>query len=289
MIGWSIYFTVLYQQHFLLWLLFSGILGLIIGSFINVVVYRLPIMLEKVWQEEAKFILGVSSSAFLEKTYNLLYPSSHCINCHHAIRWFDNIPLLSWLILRGRCRDCQTKISIRYPLIELLTAIITMIICSFITPSLFLVATLIFSWYLLIAAFIDAEKLLLPDCLTLSFLWLGLFFNLYGGFTSLDDAVKGAIIGYMVLWFVNTLFKFLYKKEGLGHGDFKLLAALGAWLGWHYIINIILLASVSGIIITSVLILFRVKSAKQPIAFGVYLSFAGWLIMICNRTDYWLF
>lgn len=292
MAEWSITFVVLYKQHFILWIIFSGMLGLIVGSFINVIIHRLPIMLEKSWQEEAKQILGLPLSIpdSPEKTYNLLWPMSHCINCHHTINWFDNIPLFSWFMLKGHCRYCHSSISFRYVIVELLTSLMTMVICWLIEPGFFLLGALIFTWFLIITAFIDLEKMLLPDCLTLSLLWLGLLFNLYGWFTSLDSAVMGAIIGYMLLWLMYWLFKLLCGKEGIGYGDFKLLAALGAWLGSQYLLNIILLASISGIIVTILLMLCRYKSVKQPnepIAFGFYLSMAGWITMVCAKQDYY--
>lgn len=289
MTEWSITFMALYQQHFILWILFSGILGLIIGSFINVIIHRLPIMLEKAWQAEAKQILGLSSSMSdpSDKTYNLLWPMSHCVNCHHTISWFDNIPLFSWFILKGQCRNCHNSISFRYVIVELLTSLMTMVMCWLYEPGFFLLGSLIFTWFLIIVAFIDLEQMLLPDCLTLSLLWLGLLFNMYGEFTSLESAVKGAIIGYMLLWLMYWFFKLLCGREGIGYGDFKLLAALGAWLGSPYLLSIILLASISGIIVTVLHMLCQFKSAKQPIAFGFYLSMAGWIIMICAKQEYY--
>lgn len=247
--------------------------GLTLGSFVNVVIHRLPKMLEREWREQCAWLQGVEPEA--GKPYNLVLPGSTCPQCGHSIRWYENIPLLSWLALRGRCSQCHTPIPVRYPLVETLTGI------------LFAAAAwqwglgqdVLWIWTLLAAlvalAFIDIDTQLLPDNITLPLAWLGLLANLQGRFVPLDEAVLGAVAGYLSLWSVFHLFRLLTGKEGMGFGDFKLLAALGAWMGWKMLLPIVLLASVAGAVAGVALILMKGQSRDKPIPFGPWLVIGG--------------
>jgi len=251
----------------------AAVLGLLVGSFLNVVILRLPKMLEREWREQCAWLQG--QEAETEERYNLMLPPSTCPQCGHAIRWFENIPVLSWLALRGRCSQCASGISPRYPLVESLTG------------SLFAIAAwqwglgtdVLWVWGLLAAlialTFIDLDTHLLPDSLTLPLAWAGLLANLGGRFVALDEAVIGAVVGYVSLWSVYHLFKVLTGKEGMGFGDFKLLAALGAWLGWKLLLPIILVASLAGAAFGIGLILLRGQARSSPIPFGPWLALGG--------------
>ncbi|MDH5736748.1 MAG: A24 family peptidase [Gammaproteobacteria bacterium] len=274
-------------------LLFAGLFGAVIGSFLNVVIYRLPIMLENSWQTEARDFLGIANTEEKDAhsnpesepgsngatAFNLATPGSSCPCCGHAIRWYENVPLLSWLALKGRCSACHTPISIRYPLIEAGTAIATcMVIFEFGVGVQGLLGCLL-TWVLITLSFIDYDHKLLPDNITLPFLWVGLVTNYFYIFTSFEAAFWGAILGYLVLWAVFWVFKFITGKEGLGYGDFKLLALLGAWLGWQLLPMIILLSSLSGAIIGGLLIVLG-RDKANPIPFGPYLALAGWVALL---------
>ncbi|MFM5755918.1 A24 family peptidase [Aeromonas veronii] len=272
--------------HSLPWLYFSLVFlfSLMIGSFLNVVIHRLPIMLEREWQAEYRSYFAPDEEATVPERYNLMVPRSACPHCGHAITALENIPLLSWLWLKGRCRDCQAPISARYPLVELLTALISVAVAMVITPGWGTLAALLLTWVLVALTFIDLDKMLLPDQLTLPLLWGGLLFNLAGGFVPLADAVIGAMTGYLVLWSLYWAFKLLTGKEGMGYGDFKLLAALGAWLGWQALPIILLLSSLVGAVIGISLIALQKHHQGKPIPFGPYLAIAGWIALLWGDT-----
>lgn len=272
--------------HSLPWLYFSLVFlfSLMIGSFLNVVIHRLPIMLEREWQAEYLGYFNPEAQPQQEERYNLMVPRSACPHCGHAITAMENIPLLSWLWLKGRCRECQAPISARYPLVELLTALLSLIVAATLAPGWGLLAALLLTWVLVALTFIDLDKMLLPDQLTLPLLWGGLLFNLTGGFVPLADAVIGAMAGYLVLWSLYWAFKLLTGKEGMGYGDFKLLAALGAWLGWQALPIVLLLSSLVGAFIGIGLILLRNHHQNKPIPFGPYLAIAGWIALLWGDT-----
>lgn len=272
--------------HSLSWLYFSLVFlfSLMIGSFLNVVIHRLPIMLEREWQAEYLSYFNPETQLQQEERYNLMVPRSACPHCGHAITAMENIPLLSWLWLKGRCRECQAPISARYPLVELLTALLSLVVAATFPPSWGLLAALLLTWVLVALTFIDLDKMLLPDQLTLPLLWGGLLSNLAGGFVPLADAVTGAMAGYLVLWSLYWAFKLLTGKEGMGYGDFKLLAALGAWLGWQALPIVLLLSSLVGAIIGISLILLRNHHQGKPIPFGPYLAIAGWIALLWGDT-----
>lgn len=256
--------------------LFVGLVflfSLLIGSFLNVVIHRLPRMMEAEWHAQCSELRGepVASGA----SYNLWRPRSACPHCGHAISALENIPLVSWLWLRGRCSACGAAISARYPLVEFLTALLSAAAAWKWGVSLQTLGALFLIWTLIALAFIDLDTTLLPDSLTLPLLWLGLLFNLQGQFASLSDAVIGAMAGYLVLWSVYWLFKLATGKEGMGFGDFKLLAALGAWLGWQLLPVTLLLSSVVGAIVGIAMIVFVKHDRRVPIPFGPYLAGGG--------------
>lgn len=272
--------------HSLPWLYFSLVFlfSLMIGSFLNVVIHRLPIMLEREWQAEYLGYFNPETQPQQEDRYNLMVPRSACPHCGHAITAMENIPLLSWLWLKGRCRECQAPISARYPLVELLTALLSLVVAATFAPGWGLLAALLLTWVLVALTFIDLDKVLLPDQLTLPLLWGGLLFNLAGGFAPLADAVIGAMAGYLVLWSLYWAFKLLTGKEGMGYGDFKLLAALGAWLGWQALPIVLLLSSLVGAFIGIGLILLHNHHQNKPIPFGPYLAIAGWIALLWGDT-----
>ncbi|HDU8491741.1 TPA: prepilin peptidase [Aeromonas hydrophila] len=272
--------------HSLPWLYFSLVFlfSLMTGSFLNVVIHRLPIMLEREWQAEYLGYFNPETQPQQEERYNLMVPRSACPHCGHAITAMENIPLLSWLWLKGRCRECQAPISARYPLVELLTALLSLVVAATYPPGWGLLAALLLTWVLVALTFIDLDKMLLPDQLTLPLLWGGLLFNLTGGFVPLADAVIGAMAGYLVLWSLYWAFKLLTGKEGMGYGDFKLLAALGAWLGWQALPIVLLLSSLVGAFIGIGLILLRNHHQNKPIPFGPYLAIAGWIALLWGDT-----
>jgi leader peptidase (prepilin peptidase)/N-methyltransferase len=256
--------------------LFTGLFflfGLLIGSFLNVVIHRLPRMMEADWHLQCADLRGEAMPD--APRYNLWAPRSACIQCGHQISALENIPLLSWLWLRGRCLACSTPISARYPLVELLTALLSAAVAWKWGLSVQALGALLLVWTLIALAFIDLDTTLLPDRLTLPLLWLGLLFNLNGHFTSLSDAVIGAIAGYGILWSVYWLFKLVTGKDGMGYGDFKLLAAIGAWLGWQLLPVTLLLSSVVGATIGIAMIVLVKHDRRVPIPFGPYLAGGG--------------
>ncbi len=262
----------------------AGMLGLIIGSFLNVVIYRLPIMLEREWRSQCDEILGTeTASDGRRERFSLVVPRSRCPQCGHGIAALENVPVLSYLILRGKCSACGVKIPVRYPLVEVLTALLTIAVIWRFGLSWQGAGALFLTWALIALGMIDLDTLLLPDNITLPFLWLGLAINLFNGFVPLKSAVIGTIAGYGVLWLVYHLFKLATGKEGMGYGDFKLLAMLGAWLGWQMLPVVILLSSAVGAVIGLGLIVMRGHDRNIPIPFGPYLAIAGWVALIWGR------
>jgi leader peptidase (prepilin peptidase)/N-methyltransferase len=258
------------------------VVGLCVGSFLNVVVHRLPKMLERAWREDCAEHGGQEIPA--APPYNLVVPRSACPSCGHRITALENIPVLSWLALRGRCSACKTRISVRYPIVEILGGLLAVAAIATFGVSATGIAACVFLWTLLALALIDADTQYLPDDLTLPLLWAGLIVNLFGLFTPLPSAVIGAVAGYLSLWTVYWLFKLIRGKEGMGYGDFKLLAALGAWLGWKMLPLIILLSSVAGAVIGLALIAFRRRDHTTPLPFGPYLALAGAIALFFGPT-----
>jgi leader peptidase (prepilin peptidase)/N-methyltransferase len=264
-----------------LFLYFATILlGLVVGSFLNVVIYRLPVMMEKEWKSQCEELLNNKEASEDEKTFNLITPRSRCPQCNHLITALENIPVISYLLQKGKCTDCGVKISPRYPIIETLTAILSVIVVWKYGFSWQAGAGLVLTWSLVALTFIDLDTFLLPDNITLPFLWLGVFISLWAIFTSLHGSVIGAIAGYLSLWLVYWAFKLLLKKEGMGYGDFKLLAMLGAWLGWYLLPLIIILSSLVGAVVGIAMIMFGGHDRNKPIPFGPYLAAAGWIALI---------
>lgn len=258
-----------------------GILGLIAGSFLNVVIYRLPKMLQNEWHRECRNLLEINAAEpSEEESYNLVLPRSSCPRCAHKITALENIPILSYILLAGKCSACKAAISLRYPVIEFLSAAIAIFIAWRFGYSVQTILAIILSWSLLVLSMIDIDEQLLPDDITLPFLWLGLFANMFGVFTDIYSSLIGAMLGYGILWSVYMMFKLLTGKEGMGYGDFKLLAMLGAWLGWQVIPLIILLSSVCGAVIGIGLIVLRKHDKSKPIPFGPYLALAGWIALV---------
>ena len=266
------------------WLFYSTILflGLCVGSFLNVVAYRLPLMMQRDWKNECHEFLELAPPSFDKRlaTINLSTPASACPNCGHNLRAWENIPVISYLLLRAKCSSCKTGISAQYPVVELLTGIASLTVAYKFGVTLQTVTALFFTWALIALTLIDLKEQLLPDNITLPLLWFGIFINLFGVFTDLQSSVIGAIAGYLILWSVFHLFKLITKKDGMGFGDFKLLSALGAWVGFTYLPQIILISSVVGSIAgISMLILGKTKQ-QQPIPFGPYLAIAGWIALL---------
>lgn len=263
---------------------FVGLLGLSVGSFLNVVIHRLPIMIENEFKAECSngLELNLEASTELNK-YNLLVPRSCCPKCGHQITALENIPVISWIFLKGQCSQCKTKISSRYPLVELTTAVVSAGLAFHFGFSIALIGALTLAWFLIALIMIDADTYLLPDSMTLPLIWIGLIFNSFGTFTSLNNALYGAVIGYLSLWSVYWLFKLTTGKEGMGYGDFKLLAALGAWFGWSLIPMIILLSSFAGAVIGIVMVLGKNRGWNKPMPFGPYLGIAGLLALVWGR------
>ncbi|MDT8363945.1 MAG: A24 family peptidase [Nitrosomonas sp.] len=256
---------------------FSAIIGLMLGSFLNVVIYRLPKMLEREWLQHCAELRAERMEA--EPAFNLATPRSSCPQCQHKIAALENIPLISYLFLRGRCAGCQSPISLRYPLVEALTGILSGFVAWHFGFGITAFAALFFLWAMIALTFIDIDTQLLPDSITQPLLWFGLLYNLHGGLTDIHSSVIGAIAGYLTLWSVYWAFKLLTGKEGMGYGDFKLLAAIGAWLGWQLLPMVILFASVVGAIAGITLILINKHVKNTTIPFGPYLAGGGLLAL----------
>jgi leader peptidase (prepilin peptidase)/N-methyltransferase len=268
-----------------------GLIGLLVGSFLNVVIYRLPIMMQQNWRKEcAEYLHLDATEAPAQEVFNLAVPLSRCPNCNTPIKPHQNIPVLSYLFLKGRCATCSNPIAARYPLVEAFTAITSALVAWHFgdTPQTFF--ALVLTWSLIALSFIDIDHQLLPDNITLPVLWLGLFLSLFGFYTDAHAGIIGAIAGYTALWTVYQLFKLTTGKEGMGYGDFKLLALFGAWLGWQYLPIIILLSSLVGAVIGLAMIVFAKKDHNSPLPFGPYLAAAGWLALLWgdNLNRYYL-
>ena len=314
----------LYAAYPLAFAFACGFLGLLIGSFLNVVIYRLPVMMEREWHEQCVEFLeeeaaakagkeaGTEPSPLLatkaseaeaaekraseknafekkERRFDLMFPSSHCPNCQHNIRAWENIPLISYLLLGRKCRQCDEKISIRYPFVELLTGVLSFVVAWHFGYSEQAAAGLLFTWLLIALSFIDYDTQLLPDVITIPMVWIGLLLSLGVVFVSPTESIIGAVAGYLALWSVYQVFKLLTGKEGMGFGDFKLLSAMGAWLGWKMLPVMILLSSFAGAVIGIALIVLKLQNKEKPIPFGPYLAIAGWLTMLYGNEimDYY--
>ena len=260
-------------------LVLAAWLGLCVGSFLNVVIYRLPLMLHRQWEAEARHILQGQTPPREAEPFNLLVPRSRCPSCQRPIRAWENIPVLSWIALRGRCGGCGNRIGIRYPLVEVLTGLLT----------LAMLALFGFTWALLGLTFIDYDTQLLPDQLTLPLLWLGLLVNLQDTFTDTDSALVGAAAGYLFLWSTYWAFKLVTGREGMGYGDFKLLGAIGAWLGWQVLPATVLIAAGVGLLYALATSLLGQREHSQPIPFGPFLAIAGWVSLVQHDTVLRLF
>lgn len=246
------------------------IIGLMVGSFLNVVIYRLPEMIKRDWLQQCAELRGETLSS--SEKFNLMVPRSACIHCGHKITALENIPIISYVALRGRCAQCKKPISLRYPLIEVLTALMSGLVAWHFGFSLLTLAALIFVWALIALAVIDLNTQLLPDDITLPLLWLGILVNLNNGFTDINSSVMGAVVGYLSLWSIYWCFKLLTGKEGMGYGDFKLLAAIGAWLGWAMLPLVIIFSSLIGAVVGISLILKSKHDKNSTIPFGPYLA-----------------
>jgi leader peptidase (prepilin peptidase)/N-methyltransferase len=284
----------LLQNHPVVFYITATVVGLMVGSFLNVVIYRLPRMMQRDWNDQAAMVLedakledcaqSLRKQSDSPARYNLVAPRSNCPKCGHAIGALENIPIVSYLVLGGRCAACKTPISVRYPVIEALSAVLSGYIAWHFGFGLAALAAMVFAWSLIALTVIDIDTQLLPDSITLPLIWIGLLANMSATFAPLDAAVLGAIAGYLSLWSVYWMFKLATGKEGMGFGDFKLLAALGAWLGWKLIPLVILLSSFVGAAVGIMLIVFRRHGRSTPIPFGPYLAAAG-LIAILWGAD----
>ncbi|WP_438971617.1 prepilin peptidase [Methylophaga sp.] len=261
----------------LLWVTTTIVLGLLVGSFLNVVIYRLPVMMQNEWESQCAELAGQEKSQLV---FNLSTPRSRCPHCDHAISAFENIPVLSFLALGGKCHSCKAAISVRYPIIEALTGILSGVVAWYFGFSWACFGALLLTWSLIALTFIDLDHQLLPDKITLPLVWLGLFFNLFGLYTDLASSVIGALAGYLSLWSIYHLFRLATGKEGMGYGDFKLLAALGAFMGWQLLPVIVLLSSLVGAVVGITLIVVRKHQRDIPIPFGPYLAAAGWIALV---------
>lgn len=260
----------------------AGVIGLLVGSFLNVVIYRLPIMMQRNWRKECVEYLQIDSSEMQtrEEPFNLVFPLSRCPGCNTPIKPYQNIPVISYLFLKGKCATCSNPISSRYPIIEAFTAITSAIVAWHFGYTPQTVFALVLTWSLIALSVIDIDHQLLPDSITLPVLWLGICLSLFGLFTDAHASIIGAVSGYTALWLVYHLFKLATGKEGMGYGDFKLLALFGAWLGWQYLPVIILLSSLVGAVIGLAMIVVVKRDHTIPIPFGPYLAAAGWIALL---------
>lgn len=280
-------FIELLQNNQAFFLFIVGLFSLAVGSFLNVVIHRLPVMMQQEWKEQCTALLSEeedtpeqNKSAEQTEKYNLVVPRSACPKCGHQISAAENIPVISYLILKGKCSECGTPISKRYPVIELATMVLSLIVAWHFGFSWQCLAALFLTWALICASVIDFDHKLLPDDITLPFLWIGIIVNLFGWFVSSYDSIIGAVAGYLSLWSVYWVFKLLTGKEGMGYGDFKLLAVFGAWLGWQALPGIILLSSLVGALVGISLIVIKGRDKNIPIPFGPYLATAGWIYLL---------
>lgn len=269
---------------------FIFVAGLCIGSFINVAVYRIPKMLYFEWFTECYEFLNLQPKFYKSPKFslNLCFPGSHCPDCKKKISILDNIPIISYCLLKAKCRNCKKKISIRYPLIEILTTVCSMVVAFKFGLQYKVGFALLLTWVLIVQAAIDVEEYIIPDEITLPILWLGLIINYFNMFVNLESAVIGAIGGYISFWSIYWIFKMITGKDGIGYGDFKLLAMLGAWLGYEQLLLIILISSAVGSCVGGTLILLKKHDKNSPIPFGPYLAMAGWIAMLWGEAiDKW--
>lgn len=291
-------FVQLLSQHTWLFVSLSFIFAATIGSFLNVVIHRLPVMMKREWQQECNAYLAEYHSNQLSKSqlkqlaepidnfparYNLLIPGSTCPTCGTKIKAIHNIPILGWLMLKGKCANCHTDISPRYPIVEAITGILIAALAWHFGPTTQFALSALLTFTLISLTCIDLDEMLLPDQLTLPLLWLGLLANMFGTFTDIQSALIGAMAGYLSLWSVFWLFKLLTGKEGMGYGDFKLMAVFGTWLGWQYLPVIILLSSLVGAIVGIIMIATKQLGRENPIPFGPYIAAAGWITLIYGQ------
>ena len=279
----------LMQDNATVLVVLSIALGLLVGSFLNVVIYRIPVMLQREWRQQCCEFLEIdekttkdAGTAPQHKVFNLVKPDSHCPKCNAPVRAWQNIPILSYVILRGKCAKCKTSISIRYPIIETVTGLLSGLVAYHFGATWLTLALLVLTWSLVALTMIDFDHQLLPDNITLPLLWLGLAVNalLPDSGVSPRDAVFGAVLGYLSLWSIYWIFKFATGKEGMGYGDFKLLAALGAWMGWQSLLLIVILSSLVGAVVGIALLLFLGRDRNIPIPFGPYLAGAGFIALL---------
>lgn len=268
------------QAHPLLFMTVVGVFSLLLGSFLNVVIYRLPVMLERQWKHECTEWLGGEDITASTGRFNLLTPRSQCPSCGHKIKAWENIPVISYLLLGGKCKGCKTPISAQYPLVELATALLSLLVAWKFGFGIQTVAALLFTWTLIALFMIDAKTMYLPDLLTYPLLWGGILANLNGWFVDLESSVIGAIAGYLSLWSVYQLFRLLTGKEGMGHGDFKLLAALGAWAGWQVLPFIIFASSAFGALFGMLWMVAKRSKESAPMPFGPWLAMAGFVALV---------
>ena len=270
------------------WLFYLAVtlFGLSVGSFLNVVAYRLPLMMERDWKLECHEFLALDKPELEPRllSMNLATPASACPNCGHKLRFWENVPVLGYTFLKGKCSSCGTKISMQYPLVEFITGAASIAVAYQFGVTLQTLFALIFTWVLISLTLIDLKKQLLPDSMTLPLLWLGILLSYFNLFTDLSSSVIGAMAGYLILWSVYHLFKLLTKKEGMGYGDFKLLAAMCAWTGFTYLPQMILVSSVVGSIAGISMLLIGKAKQQQPIPFGPYLAVAGWIALLWGET-----
>ena len=279
--------TTVMQSQLWFYLTTIGLVSLCVGSFLNVVIYRLPLMMQHEWQGECRLLLEselksnkADESESLNSTFNLVKPNSTCPKCKTAIKAWQNIPVISWLLLKGKCASCSNPISARYPIVEAITALLSLVVAYKLGATEQALLYIAITWALVALTFIDIDHMLLPDQITLPLVWLALIAAVLGYTVTPTDAIIGAACGYLSLWSVFWLFKLLTGKEGMGYGDFKLLAVFGALLGWQSLLTIILLSSVVGAIIGIALLTIQGKDKATPIPFGPYLAIAGWITML---------
>jgi leader peptidase (prepilin peptidase)/N-methyltransferase len=272
-------FIFLFEQQPILYLGTLFVFGSVVGSFLNVVIYRLPVMMQREWRHDCLEFLEQPGDNDTEK-FNLNVPRSRCGNCGHQITLLENIPIISYLVLGGKCSSCKTSISAQYPLVELFTALVSVVVGWHFGVSLQTLAALFLSWCLIAASGIDIGHKLLPDNITLPLLWLGILLSLFDVFVDLETSIIGAMAGYLSLWSVFMLFKLVTGKEGMGYGDFKLLAMLGAWLGWQPLLVVILTSSIVGATVGIAMIVLKKTSRGTQIPFGPYLAAAGWITLL---------
>jgi leader peptidase (prepilin peptidase)/N-methyltransferase len=277
-------YTAFFEHFFWAFLLCVTVVGLVVGSFLNVVIYRLPVMMQRDRQRDCLERLGQPAESADHAPFNLAEPRSRCGHCGHQITALENIPLISYLVLGGRCAACKTPISLQYPLVELSTGLVSLWVAWQFGVSLQTMMALVLTWCLIAASGIAMGHKLLPDAITLSLMWLGIFLALFDLFADLESSVIGAMAGYLGLWSVHLVFKRVTGKEGLGHGDFKLFAALGAWLGWEMLPVVILISSLLAAVVGVATILARRSNRFTQIPFGPYLAAAGWIGLLYGET-----